>query len=514
MVATPSSHPTRPWWALTALAVAMLAVGLDTTVLIVALPTLAVDLQAATEQLQWFASAYTLVMAAVMLPAGAIGDRIGRKRLLVAALAGFGLASVACAYATTSGQLVAARATLGFAAAVMLPMSLSALPVLFPDKRDQARALSVWVTAMAVGLPLGPLVGGWLLQSYWWGSVFLINLPFVVVGLVAVALLVPESRSHERVPFDLAGALLSSVGLAALTYGLIRAGTSGWADTVTLAALAVGALALAAFVVRERTADHPLIDPTLFTHREFTWGATLATCIGLIMFGLFFALPQLLQTVAGNDALGTGVRLLPLIAGLAVGARLGDKLGGHLGPGVVAALGFTTLAAAAVLGTATRPATGYPLVATWLTLAGAGLGLALPTTMAAALGTLSAERAGSGSALVQALRQAGGTIGVAVLGTVLNATYRARLDTGALPDPLSARARESVTTATEIGRTLNLPALARSAADAFVDGLGAVLWVTAAVALCCAVAALVTLSLRPAPPDPDPATARSERLAS
>ncbi|GAA4476967.1 DHA2 family efflux MFS transporter permease subunit [Rhodococcus olei] len=503
VVASNTSPYRRRWWALAALAVAMLTIGLDTTILIVALPTLAVDLHAGTEQLQWFASSYTLVMAAVLLPAGAIGDRVGRKRLLVTAMALFGLASVACAYADTAGRLVAARSILGFAAAVMMPMSMAVLPVLFPDKREQARALSVWVTATAIGLPLGPLVGGWLLRSYWWGSVFLINVPLVVLGLVAVAVLVPESRSHERLPFDLPGALLSSLGLLALTYGLTRAGTSGWTDATTLAALAAGTVALAAFAVRQRTATHPLIDPALFGNREFTWGATLATAISLVMFGLFFALPQLLQSVQGNDALATGVRLLPLIAGLAAGARAGDALSGRCGPGAVAALGFATLAAAAVIGTVTRVDTGYPVTATWLTLAGAGLGLALPTAMAAAVGALSEDRAGSGSALVQALRQAGGTIGVAVLGTVLNATYRAHLDTGPLPEPLAARAREGVTAATEIARTLNLPMLARSAADAFVSGLDTVLWVTAAVSAGCAVVAALALSLRPAPPTAD-----------
>ncbi|MGW0175251.1 MFS transporter [Rhodococcus sp. NPDC003322] len=495
----------RRWWALSALAVAMLTIGLDTTVLVVALPTLAVDLGASTEQLQWFVSSYTLVMAAALLPAGAIGDRVGRKRLLVGAMTLFGVASLLCAFAGTAGQLIAARSLLGLAAAVMMPMSLAVLPVLFPGRREQARALSVWVTATAVGLPLGPLVGGWLLQHFWWGSVFLINLPLVCVGVVAVAALVPESRSKQKIPFDLPGAGLASTGLFALTYGLTRAGTSGWSDAVTLCALAVAAALLAAFAVRLRIAAHPLVDPSLFTVREFTWGATLSTLMTLVMFGLFFALPQLLQSVQGNDALTTGVKLLPLIAGLAAGARIGDALGNHLGPGAVAALGFGVLAGGAALGTVTGADTGYGLVATWFTVAGLGLGLALPVIMAAAVGALSEERAGSGAALLQALRQAGGTIGVAVLGTVLNSVYRANLDTGALPQPLAERARQGVPAADEIARRLDLPQLLRSANGAFVDGLDAVLWVTTAVAVVCAIIAAVTLSLRPGPETGHPA---------
>jgi MFS family permease len=182
------------WWALIALALAMLTIGLDSTVLTVALPTLAADLDATTSQLQWITSAYTLVLASALLPAGAIGDRYGRKRLLLGALIVFGLASLACAYSGSADALIASRAVLGLAAAVMLPMSMAVLPVLFPDQAERKKALAIWVTSLAIGLPLGPLLGGWLLQNYWWGSIFLINLPLVVVASLAVARFVPASR--------------------------------------------------------------------------------------------------------------------------------------------------------------------------------------------------------------------------------------------------------------------------------------------------------------------------------
>ena len=215
------------WYALAALALCTVAIGLDSTVLSVALPTLARDLNAGTGDLQWFTTAYLLVMAAGLIPAGMLGDRYGRKRLLLGALTLFGIASAACAYAGGTGQLIAARALLGVASAVLMPLSAAVLTVLF-DERERPRALSLWVTANALGIPLGPLLGGWLLDHFHWGSVFLINLPIVALGLVAVAVLVPESHGDRGRRFDLPGIVLSATGLVALTYGLIEAGERGW----------------------------------------------------------------------------------------------------------------------------------------------------------------------------------------------------------------------------------------------------------------------------------------------
>src|SRR6478609_8695651 len=271
------------WWALIALAVAMLTIGLDTTVLTVALPTLAADLDATTSQLQWITSAYTLVLAAALLPAGALGDRYGRKHLLLGALIVFGLASLACAYSGSADALIAARAVLGLAAAAMMPMSMAVLPVLFPDQAERKKALAIWVTSLAIGLPLGPLLGGWLLQNYWWGSIFLINLPLVVVASLAVARFVPASRGSENRPLDWPGAALSSAGLAALTFGIIRAGEDGWGDPLAWACLAAAALLTLAFIGWQRRATHPLIDLALFSSRGFTWGTVFATAVNFAM---------------------------------------------------------------------------------------------------------------------------------------------------------------------------------------------------------------------------------------
>src|SRR5262245_9690788 len=241
----------RRWWAIVALATAVLAFGVDATVLNLALPTLATDLHASTSQLQWFVDAYSLVIAAMLLPAGLLGDRFGRKRLLLIALVIFGLGSIGCAYAPSAGWLIAARAVLGFGAAFLLPLAMAVLPVLFSEE-ERPRALSLLIGATVIAFPVGPLLGGWLLTHYWWGSVFLINVPVVAVAIVAVSLLLPESRGATRARMDIGGIILSSLGLIALTYGVIEAGEIGWGAPRTLAALSVGLLVLAAFVLWEQ----------------------------------------------------------------------------------------------------------------------------------------------------------------------------------------------------------------------------------------------------------------------
>ena len=276
----------RRWWALAALSLSVLVVALDLFVLSLALPTLSADLHASSSDLQWFVDSYSLVLAAVLLPAGLLGDRIGRKRILLVALALFGLASLACAYSTSGGELIAARAVLGLAAAVILPMSLAVLPVLF-SAEERPRAIAAVGGATFLGYPVGPILGGWLLDHFWWGSVFLINVPVVVIAIIAVSTLMPESRGERAVGVDVAGIVISSAGLALLTYGLIKAGNNGWGNGAAVATMAGGVAALTAFAVWERrvsnrtTGDRmqPLVDLKLFGSAGFTWGTVLATLV-------------------------------------------------------------------------------------------------------------------------------------------------------------------------------------------------------------------------------------------
>jgi MFS transporter, DHA2 family, multidrug resistance protein len=492
--------PTSRWYALGALALCTLAIGLDSTVLSVALPTLAADLHASTGDLQWFTSAYLLVLAAALLPAGLLGDRIGRKRMLLGALTVFGAASAACAYAAGTGQLIAARSALGLGAAVLMPMSGAVLTVLF-DGKDRAKALSVWVTASALGIPLGPLLGGWLLDNFWWGSVFLINVPLVVAGLLAVAFWVPESHGNRTGRVDLLGIVLSTAGLVGITFGIIEAGDRGWGDARSLATVAAGLALLAGFVAWQRRTSAPLVDLALFRNRSFTGGALLATVASFGMLGLLFALPQYFSAVGGHDAFGTGLRLLPVIGGLLVGSRLADRLVGVAGTRIVITLGLTLIATALFAGARTGPATGYGYVAVWVSAAGLGLGLTLPPSMDAALGALTPATSGVGNALLQAMRQVGGAIGVAVLGTVLNGGYRDRVDVAALPGPVADAVRDSASSGVGVAAGLGDRDLLGSVQAAFTHGMDMSLVVSGVIAVAGAVLALVLLPARPARPE-------------
>jgi len=492
------------WWALAALCLGTLVIGLDSTVLSVALPTLARDLPASTGDLQWFTTSYLLVLAATLLPAGMLGDRFGRKKMLLMALVLFGGASVACAYATSSGQLIAARAVLGLGAAVIMPLSSAVLTVLF-DHDERPKALTAWVTATSLGIPLGPLVGGWLLDNFWWGAVFLINVPLVLVGVVAVALWVPESRGDRGRRFDPLGVLLSTVGMVALTYGIIEAGARGWADPRSLAAMAGGVVALIAFGLWQRRAAVPLVDLVLFRSRGFTWGTILSTLASFGMFGLLFTLPQLFQTVGGEDALASGVRLLPVIGGLTVGARVAGRLVPRIGTKVVVAVGLALIAGGLVAGAATGPDTGYGYLAGWITTAGVGLGFTMPPAMNAALSALAVGRSGVGSGLIQAMRQLGGAIGVAVLGSVLNAGYRDRVEVGTLPDAVADAVRHSAAAGIGVAQRLGDPALLDSIRSSFTHGMDLSLLVAAAVAATGAVLSMVFLPARTARPESDAA---------
>src|SRR5689334_7216332 len=329
----------RKWWALIAIAASVLVVGLDLTVLNLALPTIATDLHASTSDLQWISDSYSLVLAAVMLPAGLLGDRLGRKKVLLVALVLFGAASAACAYATGTGELIAARAVLGIGAAAIFPLSLSVIPVLFAPEERQ-RAIALMASATFISFPIGPVVGGYLLDHFWWGSVFLINVPVVALALIAVTILLPESRSAERPGVDVLGVVLSSIGLAGLTYGFIKAGQDGWTDAAALATIAAGVAVLAVLVGWERwltgrwlaraaaarTGDdlrggkvRPLIELRLFRSAGFTWGTVLSTMVSFAMFGIFFVMPQYFQEVRGADAMGSGLRLLPMVGGMIIG---------------------------------------------------------------------------------------------------------------------------------------------------------------------------------------------------
>jgi MFS transporter, DHA2 family, multidrug resistance protein len=501
----------RRWWALGALSLSVLVVALDLFVLTLALPTVSADLHASSGDLEWFVDAYSLVLAAALLPAGLLGDRIGRKRLLLGALGLFGVASVACAYSTSSGELIAARAVLGLAAAVILPLSLAVLPVLF-TAQERPRAIAAVGGATFLGYPIGPILGGYMLDHFWWGSVFLINVPVVIIAIAAVWALMPESRGDGKLRIDYAGIGISSAGLTLLTYGLIKAGDDGWSSTSAIATMALGVVMLAAFALWERrvsaarstTGRLPLVDLELFGSAGFTWGTVLATLVSFALFGLVFAMPQYFREVRALDSLGAGIRMLPMIGGLAIGLGLGQRLqtprkrGGIVGappvsPKILVAAGFVVMAAALGVGAGTTVASGTAFAATWFAITGFGLGVAMPTALNAALGALSPARSGSGSALITAMRQVGGTIGVAVLGTILANVYRSHLPLARMPAAAASVIGRGVAEGVAAAQQRNNALLLTLVRTAYVHGLDVMLWVCSGIAIASAVLALIFL---------------------
>lgn len=489
----PGRGGARGWWALSAVSLSLFAVTVDGTVLSVALPTLARALHATGADLEWFSSGYLLLLAAATLPAGLIGDRFGRKKLLVGSLAAFGAGSALCAEAPSPGVFLIARLLMGLAGAAVTVMAMSALTVLFSDA-ERPRAVGIYEAANFLGLPAGPVLGGWMLSRLWWGWVFLLNVPVVTVGLVAVLVLVPESRAARRPELDPSGMIASAAGLVIVTYGLIQAGQDGWGNPGALALTAAGLAVLAGFAARERRVSgrggRPLIDPGLFRFASFTWGALLGGVAGLAMIGVLFAMPQYFQAVQGATALGSGLRLLPLVGGLIAGALPASVFARTAGARAAVTLGFSLLAVGALTGATTGTATSPAFIAAWMAVLGAGTGLALTAATAAALSRLPAEQGGTGSAVVQAFQKTAGPLGTAIMGSVLAVGYTGRLGLHGIPPAEAAAARQSVYGGVAAAGRLGSAALARSARAAFAGGLDASLLASAGIAVAGALLAL------------------------
>ncbi|MEU1161725.1 MFS transporter [Streptomyces sp. NPDC005921] len=477
----------RRWWALGALVASMLVLGFDTTILNVALPTMAEQLGATTSQQQWMADAYVVVFASLMLPAGLLGDRFGRRRMLVTGLVIFLGGSVIGALAGDVNWVIAARTVMGVGAALVMPLAMSVLPSLF-GPAERTRAVGIVSAASALGLPLGPIIGGWLLNHFWWGSVFLINVPMVAIGVAACVFLLPETSDPASPKVDVLSTVLTATGLGALIYAIIEAPGRGWGDPLVLTLFALAVVLIGALVLRERQVERPMLDMELLTHRGFLLNALAATLVMFVLSGLMFVLPPYLQAVLGNDAFGTGLRMLPMMGGLIIAARAAQPLVERFGARAVVAAGLVVLAFAALLGSRTTIHDGYGFTALWLSVAGLGFGFSVVPSMDGALAALPANRAGSGSGLLMTLRQVGGAIGIALLGSLLAGAFRDRLDTTGLPAPLGHTAGESVVAAHLVAERTGSAHLVASANASYVHGMGLVLMV-------CGIAALATALL-------------------
>jgi EmrB/QacA subfamily drug resistance transporter len=484
----------RRWCMLGVTSLSMIVITLDLTILNIALPAISAALHAGTGDLQWLVDAYTLVFAGVMLPAGMLGDRLGRKRLLLAGLAVFLAASLWCALSVSAGELIAARALMGLGAGIVFPLSLAVVSAAFGDA-DRPKAIGILTAAVALGFPVGPVLGGLLLQHFSWHSVFWINVPAASVALAAGVVLMPESRSPAALPLDALGALLSPAAVTCLVWGFINGPEHGWTAASTWGLLAGSAVLFAAFLARERRSANPVIAPALLRDKRFTWGTAATIAVSVALYGILFVMPQYLQSALGEDPVRAALRLLPIMGGLLAGGGAVGPVARAAGTRLAVAAGLAVLAAGLAVLSQVHLATGYAVVAAGLGLCGLGTGISIGAAMNTVMTAAGGDEAGIGASVNSALRNVGGAITVAVLGSVLSSTYARDLRPAlaALPARDAAIARASITQAVQLADSLPSggPALRAAAATAFLNGMSTVMLICAAVA-----AAAVLTSLR------------------
>ncbi len=488
----------RRWWTLGVLCLALLVIGLDNTILNVALPSLRSDLSASSSQLQWIVDSYMLVFAGILLTAGSLGDRFGRKRTLIGGLVVFGAGSLASAFSGSADMLIGSRALMGLGAAFIMPSTLSILTNVFPPG-ERARAIAIWSAVSGLGIAIGPVSGGFLLAHFSWGAVFLVNTPFVLASLILVGPLVPDSRDPGTPPLDGLGAALSVASLTALVWGIIEAPSHGWTSSTILGSLGAAAVLGAAFAIHELRTPHPMLDVRLFRNRRFSGASgSIALVFFALMGGIFF-LTQYLQSVLGYSPLEAGARVIPVAVGLIAGAGASTRLTAKLGTKVTVTGGLTLLALGLFLLSTAQVDSGYGLVAGVLVLMGVGMGSSMAPATDSVMGALPLEKASVGSAMNDTTRMVGGALGVAVLGSVLSSDYRSHVDVSGLPAPAAAAARDS------LGGALHVAAghgpLVASAHEAFVSGMSTASLAAAGVAVAGALFALVFLPARDTRPE-------------
>ncbi|MFY1683926.1 MFS transporter [Micromonospora sp. WMMD730] len=497
-----TGHPRR-WAILGVLVVSLLVVVLDNTILNVALRTLADPvhgLGASQGELEWAINSYTLVFAGLLFTFGVLGDRAGRRRFLLVGLVLFGLSSLLSAYAQSPGQLIAARAVMGIGGAAIMPVTLSIISNVF-DPRERGRAIGVWAGAVGLAVAIGPILGGALLEHFWWGSVFLINVPVVALGVLLVALLVPESRDPQPGRVDILGVLLSVVGLVALTYGIIDGGEHGFGRPLVWAAILGGAAVLAWFVEHERRSDHPSLDVRLFRVPRF---AAPVAIVGLVFFaamGVMFFSSFYMQLVRGYSPLETGLFFLPFAGAQLVFAPRSAAMVRRYGGRAVATVGLVLTAVALAAFAFIDAATPIWVVLVAFFIQGVGMANIMPPATESIMSALPREKAGVGSAVSNTVRQVAGALGVAVLGSVLSAVYRQDIATtaDALPAPAREAATESVSGAYAAAAQLGpaAPRLIAAANDAFVSAMH---WAAAISAVVAALGIIIVLRWMPGRP--------------
>jgi EmrB/QacA subfamily drug resistance transporter len=492
----------HPVAALVFICLSVFVVSVDATIVNVALPTLSRELDADTAQLQWIVDAYTLVMAGLMLSMGSLSDRFGRRGWLSAGLALFAITSVYAAQVDSADALIWARAAMGVGAAVIFPATLSLITNIFVDPVKRAKAIGLWAAMVGVGVAAGPISGGWLLEHFSWGSVFMVNVPIAAVAIIGGVLFIPTSRDPAAPRVDVPGLILSSIGITALVYTVIEAPNWGWGSAHTAAGFAVAVVVLAAFALWERHTPHPMLDVSVFVNRRFSGGSLAVTAGFLTLFGFIFVITQYFQFIKGYSAFETGVRLLPVAISIAVASIVGPRIVDRIGTTAVVAGGLVTFAAGLAWASTADAATPYIQIALQMVLLGGGLGLTTAPATESIMGSLSADKAGVGSAVNDTTRELGGTLGVAIVGSVFASVYSGRLSDSAVLANLPAQVRgtmeRSMAAAQQVIGQLPqgvIPDVRAAVNTAFLDGLQIGSLVSAGIALG---AAIVVAWLLPA----------------
>jgi EmrB/QacA subfamily drug resistance transporter len=482
----------RRWWTLGVLCLSLVMIVVANASLNVALPTLVKQLHAGSRSLQWIVDAYSLVFAGLLLTAGSLGDGYGRRLALNGGLLIFGGASGLAAFANSSSQLIAARAVMGVGAALVMPATLSVLAHVFPPA-ERRQAIAIWAGFAGVGAALGGVTSGWLLQHFWWGSIFLTNVAVVAIALIAGAFLIPSANEDHEPALDLVGALLSIAGLGSLVYAIIEAPGRGWLSASTLAAFLIAALILFAFARWELHSAEPMLDLRFFRNPQFAAAASSITLVFFVMFGMIFVMTQYLQLVLGYSPLQAGIRMLPWAAVYMISTRRSARFVERFGQRTVVSWGLVVVAAGLAILALSGLQADYPLLALSLVVSAAGMGMVTAPSTGAIIVSLPLNKAGVGSAVNDTTRELGGALGVAVMGSLVASLYRGDLPTSA------HAASTSLGAGLEAAATLPGPAgaaLAHAARAAYVHAFDITMLVAVGVALLAS--ALIFRVLRPA----------------
>lgn len=497
------AHPASPGLVLAVLCLSVFTINLATTITNIALPTLVVELDASTRDLLWIVDGFNLAFAALVLAMGSLSDRFGRRGALVAGLLIYLGANLAGAWSRSPEVLVAWRVVAGIGAAMVFPTTLSIISSVFPDRRRRAQAIGLWGAATGISIALGPILGGALLEYFWWGSSFVLCAGLAGLSLVLALLFVPTSSDPSVPRLDLVGLALSTLGLGGLVYTIIEAPERGWAGTATLAGFAATAVVLGAFTWWERRVSSPMLDVRLFANLRFTAASGAVTFAFFALFGFIFLIAQYFQVILGYGALEAGLRQIPVALSVAVTSIIGTSLAVRFGAKAVVTAGLLLLAGGYVWISTVQADTGYVAIALQMVTIGAGMGLTSAPATEAIMGVVPVAKAGIGSAVNDATRELGGTLGVAVIGSVALSFYRDGLASSGLPDGVVETAQESLGAAAAVARATGDASIVTIAQEGFLDGLSAGCLVAAGVAL---VGALFVARFLPSHPgqEPDP----------